>query len=251
MVGSNLKQTREQRQLTLREVEWATKIRADYLDALEDERWDALPAPVYARGFLRTYATYLGLDPEPMIAEYNAAHAPARQLISTRPPVKLDRPPRFAVTPAVLGGLLLFLVAAVFVGYVGSRIMAFERTGAVASTPSPPAGFKQDQVAPSPSPLPVPSPSPSVAPINGVQVALRVDAPVWVRVEVDGKPADATGAGGKVLAPGATLTFTGNDQVHVRTGKASHTFVTVNGKDQGAMKGDAGDVGDATFKKAT
>jgi len=49
-------------QLELSEVERATRIRAKYLKALEDEGFDVLPAAAYAKGFLRTYADFLGLD---------------------------------------------------------------------------------------------------------------------------------------------------------------------------------------------
>src|SRR4051794_15342821 len=57
------------RGLTLTEVSDATKIRVRYLRALEAEDWDVMPAPAYARGFLRTYAAYLGLDADALVEE--------------------------------------------------------------------------------------------------------------------------------------------------------------------------------------
>ena len=61
-LGVLLREARRRRGLTLADVHRDTRINPDYLEALEDERWSDLPAPVYARGFLRSYARYLGLD---------------------------------------------------------------------------------------------------------------------------------------------------------------------------------------------
>lgn len=69
-IGTTLRQARERRGLSLEEAAEATKIRAGYLGALEDERFETLPGPTYARGFLRTYAAYLDLDPQPFVDEY-------------------------------------------------------------------------------------------------------------------------------------------------------------------------------------
>lgn len=53
-----------------------TKIRAKYLRALENEDFDQLPGPTYARTFLRTYAEFLGLDPHLLVEEYRTRHEP-------------------------------------------------------------------------------------------------------------------------------------------------------------------------------
>ena len=69
-VGATLCRARTRRKLSYSEVEEATKIRARFLRAIEEEEWDALPEGSYARSFIRTYATYLGLDAERLAAEY-------------------------------------------------------------------------------------------------------------------------------------------------------------------------------------
>jgi cytoskeletal protein RodZ len=61
-IGTSLRKARNEAGIGLREVEERTKIRIKYLSALEREDWEALPGPAYAAGFLRTYATELGLD---------------------------------------------------------------------------------------------------------------------------------------------------------------------------------------------
>ena len=69
-IGYSLRAARERQGIGLPEAELATKIRAKYIRALEEEDFEVLPADTYARGFLRTYADYLGLDGEIYVDEY-------------------------------------------------------------------------------------------------------------------------------------------------------------------------------------
>ena len=71
-IGNSLREARVRQQLELGEVELATKIRSRYLRALEEESFDALPAQTYVKGFLRTYADYLGLDGQLYVDEFNS-----------------------------------------------------------------------------------------------------------------------------------------------------------------------------------
>ena len=59
-IGNSLRAARIRQKLELSQAEGDTRIRAKYLRALEDERFDVLPGPAYTKGFLRTYADYLG-----------------------------------------------------------------------------------------------------------------------------------------------------------------------------------------------
>jgi cytoskeletal protein RodZ len=68
--GTWLRQQRELREVSLREVADVTKISIRYLEALEQDRFDVLPAPVFAKGFLRQYATYVGLKPDDVVNSY-------------------------------------------------------------------------------------------------------------------------------------------------------------------------------------
>lgn len=67
-LGSLLVRSREARGLTLEDAERDTRISRRYLQALEDEQFEVIPAPVYARGFLRSYSQYLGIDPQEALA---------------------------------------------------------------------------------------------------------------------------------------------------------------------------------------
>ena len=73
-IGNSLREARYRQQLELSEIEQATKIRARYLQALEEEQFDALPAQAYVKGFLRNYAEYLGLDGQLYVDEYNSRY---------------------------------------------------------------------------------------------------------------------------------------------------------------------------------
>jgi hypothetical protein len=73
-IGNSLREARVRQQLELSEVELATKIRARYLRALEEENFETLPAQTYVKGFLRTYADYLGLDGQLYVDEFNSRY---------------------------------------------------------------------------------------------------------------------------------------------------------------------------------
>ena len=72
-VGAALKAAREQRRLTLAQVSESTKVRTHYLQALESDDISAMPSAAQARGFLRLYADFLGLDLESLIRPAAAA----------------------------------------------------------------------------------------------------------------------------------------------------------------------------------
>jgi cytoskeleton protein RodZ len=69
-IGTILREARKRRKVDLSEVESATRIRTRYLSAIESEDWEVLPGGVYTRGFIRTYASFLGLDGERLALEY-------------------------------------------------------------------------------------------------------------------------------------------------------------------------------------
>ena len=104
-LGSLLTRAREARGLTLEDAERDTRISRRYLQALEAEQFEVIPAPVYARGFLRSYSQYLGLDPQEALAmfpredepEYQRAaeaHSPPQRASKDTPisPVSAARP---------------------------------------------------------------------------------------------------------------------------------------------------------------
>jgi Helix-turn-helix domain len=69
-IGTTLREARMRAKIDIGEVEARTKIRAKYLRAIENEEWDLLPGPVYAKSFLRTYGDFLGLDSRMLVDEF-------------------------------------------------------------------------------------------------------------------------------------------------------------------------------------
>jgi cytoskeletal protein RodZ len=112
-IGGSLREARLKRNLTPADVQKAIRIRDRYLQALEEERWELLPGDAYVKGFLRTYADYLGLDGNLYVEEYNSrfAHPDEAQLV----------PERFARSSSRYGGvgfLRPLVVVAVIVAIV-------------------------------------------------------------------------------------------------------------------------------------
>jgi cytoskeleton protein RodZ len=71
-IGNSLREARERQGLEYPQIELATKIRAKYIRALEDEQFEVLPTGTYIKGFLRSYAEFLGLDGQLYVDEYNS-----------------------------------------------------------------------------------------------------------------------------------------------------------------------------------
>src|SRR5579859_464602 len=78
-LGHELREAREARELTLEQAEEQTRIRIKFLDALEQGNYAALPTEVQARGFLRNYARFLGLDTDIILDKYDAARTGRRR----------------------------------------------------------------------------------------------------------------------------------------------------------------------------
>lgn len=72
-LGNILRDAREMKGLTVAEAQERTRISAHYLEAMEHGEYHLLPTPVHVRGFLRNYARFLDLDPEPLIERYEAS----------------------------------------------------------------------------------------------------------------------------------------------------------------------------------
>jgi transcriptional regulator with XRE-family HTH domain len=92
-IGPLLSERREAMGVTLAEAEVATRIRQKYLAAIERDEWDLLPGEVVGRGFLRNYATYLGLDPTEMIDRRRAIADDSLAAVLANTSAATDLPP--------------------------------------------------------------------------------------------------------------------------------------------------------------
>jgi len=256
-LGEEFRSAREARSLSLSDVAERLHIRSVYLAAIEDEAWHVIGAPVYVRGFMRTYARFLGLDPEAAVARF-AATVPAGP-----PPAPAPRPaapansaekraatersgPSLAAVLAIVVALLVVL----FVGYEfyqykagvpaadasAAPAVAVAPPAAELDTPAPPAGGG-DALAAIPA-LSPPTPVASKAAERGL--SLHVTETSWLRVTVDG-----TVVLEGTLPTGATKTFTGKI-ADVRVGNAGGVRIAVNGRTLGPL-GPSGDVVERRF----
>jgi transcriptional regulator with XRE-family HTH domain len=216
--GEVLAAKRGERGLTIEQAAAATRIRAHYLSALESNELERLAAPVYAKGHLRTYARYLGLDPEPLVAMMRVEAQEPRRLLSIG---RVVMRPRMVLTAPTVAAAGLVLLVGAFSGYAWRQIQSDQRPGA----PTAAAHF----AAISPGATPGPSPTPQARPMV---LGVRVTEEVWINVFVDGRPqyADA----GKTLPAGSVVYFAGVD-IKITSGKASATFITIDGRSIGAM----------------
>jgi cytoskeletal protein RodZ len=129
-IGNSLREARLRQGLEFPEIEHATKVRSKYLRALEDEEFELLPAQTYVKGFLRTYAEYLGLDGQLYVDEYNSRYvgleeeSPLRA--SVRQPGRHER--RFA------SGVVLAVIAGIAV--VTALVIAAWKFGSGSSSPT-------------------------------------------------------------------------------------------------------------------
>jgi cytoskeleton protein RodZ len=71
-LGARLKKEREQRKITLDDISLSTKIAPRFLTAIEEEQFDQLPGGIFNKGFVRSYARYLGIDENQAVADYVA-----------------------------------------------------------------------------------------------------------------------------------------------------------------------------------
>lgn len=230
-LGERFRAAREARGLSLSAVAEQIRIRSVYLAAIEDEHWNTIGAPVYTRGFMRTYARFLGLDPEEAVAEFNRTQdVPAASIASDVPET-----PRAARRPNgaliwVAGAVAVILIA--FVVYNEVAMHAQQSPGPVAQATATPTAAPYREVLTTSAPLP------AIGAAN--TLALVLSAPSWLRVTVDG----SVSMEGTYPA-GTSKTFHGKKAL-VRIGNAGGVEVYVDGKDRGKL-GAPGDVVEHDF----
>ncbi|HZD10017.1 MAG TPA: RodZ domain-containing protein [Candidatus Binatia bacterium] len=91
-LGSILRDAREMKGLTLEEAQKSTRINARFLEAMEQGEYYLLPTPVHVRGFLRNYARFLDLDPDPLLERYEASQSHQPLPAATQEAISPDSP---------------------------------------------------------------------------------------------------------------------------------------------------------------
>ncbi|MGH2724920.1 MAG: helix-turn-helix domain-containing protein [Actinomycetota bacterium] len=235
-VGTRLREARSARGVDLDEAFEHTRINKRFLEALErDAPPREFPAPVYARAFLEEYARYLGLDPDPLVADYRRTHGdPEEPPIRLPVPVETPRGPwgRILLTVASTMALVAIAVFAVRAGREGEPVTPRGPVGPPpAATLTPPTTEPTEPARESPA-------------VRGVRLKITVtDTPAWIRVL----------RGEEVLyqetaQPGFSRTFRAgpNGRLDVRIGNAGAVRLTLNGDPLG-LAGEPGQIYEAGF----
>ena len=281
-IGQKLRNQRELLGFSLDEVERSTRVRQHYLRALEAGDLQGLPSPVQGRGMLNNYASFLGLDPDPLLLRYAdglQAQLAAKQ--ATRPRPQVDRPAR-PVRPNPLSRLLSsdFLIGGILVLLLVAFIVwGVIRINSLRSAPTPsvtvpsvaealletPSGTEESLLTVSPSPTPletlVNAPPPvdveatnpeggeitpeGTLPIEGggaINLSISVIQRAWMRVSVDGEIEFE----GRVI-PGSAYQFSGQERIELLTGNGAALQIFFNQNDLGVL----GDYGEVIFRVFT
>jgi hypothetical protein len=140
-LGEMLQAARERKGVDLHRAERDTKIRLKHLAALESDDYAELPGNVYARGFLRNYALYLGLDPDEVLVrwrdEQDLHNAADREAILAPPQPIAEPKGSLRITRSVFAVALLVVVVVAFGGYVVTQLVRFSQVPAVTLDGSP------------------------------------------------------------------------------------------------------------------
>lgn len=228
--GSWLRRQREVREISLREIADSSKISLRYLEALEGDRFDLLPAPVFARGFLREYAKFVGLSPDDVVNYFLVA----QQALEPSEDEDEGAPvaPREG-TGAWTWGLLILLASLVVLGLVALLAYHAERRREASHVEAPPTTAPPMAAAaaapPAATGLPAPGPGegqPASRP--GSQAPLRVTldftGQCWVDLLIDGSRRVS-----ELRVQGESLPIEAQQSVVLTLGDAGAVRVDVNG----------------------
>jgi cytoskeletal protein RodZ len=242
-VGATLRRARNQKGLTLDQLSRATKITVSKLQALEDNDFDRLPAVVYTRGFLRSYAREVGLNPEEIVDQFLQQLEEAMALAEPQRPEALSEPAapvhqrRGAAVPAItplriqidLKGLPRPAMAAAAVVLLVAVMAALAWRGGNDTTRVANAeGAHQDADAAHAS-------APALAPVSdathaahvtddALRIELKTTGPCWVSASADRAPVLA-----RLLQAGESETIEAKDELVLRIGDPSTVTLTING----------------------
>jgi cytoskeleton protein RodZ len=204
-LGEFLRRERELRHISLDDVAERTKISRRYLEALEDERYERLPGETFVRGFIRSYAQSVGLDPEDTLLIYSQSRVIHG---AESPRAEPPSPAGHAWNEHLF--LWLLLIGVVVVG--GVLASAVGRLG-VRNLPrwaAPPAPQMSNTLSAAPPLL----------------LTVSADSDTWLRVTIDDRePQDL------VLLAGQSTKWIGQERFILSIGNARTTHLRLNGHD--------------------
>jgi cytoskeleton protein RodZ len=249
-VGAQLRQARVEQRRSITEISNATKIQPWVLDALETDRLQEQMSPIYVKGFLSTYAKFLHLEPEPLLAQLpwpkpeeeeetvQPVSAPPRPSISFEPLWLLLKRLRPAAAAVVV--IALIVIAKPTRWLPAIKLPHRQASIVVPSEPSPPrpAAAVKPSTPPKPAaeaPKPVAATKPSLdqvplMPVQPLELAMVVHRATWVSVRADGKLLSQ-----QRLPRGAKEVWKAKKQLELVIAKPLQVDVTLNGQPIGPL----------------
>lgn len=235
-IGNTLREARVRRNLTLQQVEEDIKIRVKYVQAMENEDWDVMPGVTYVKGFLRTYSTYLGLDPEVIIGEFRTrGMVPSQEHhepFSGSSVIGKPRSHRGRNTIVLVAVLCLVALAAIYVvGLLNNDSSPDEPT-----TKPGALGIASPSASPSKTPKPDKTSSGIPAWQKNLVKLTATDGDCWVEVRRNNSTGLKLFSG--TVKKGDTKKFKGKD-IWMNLGAPANAKLNVQGKDV-KIKSDTG-----------
>lgn len=226
-VGDILREKREQRGLSLKDVEAALSIRVKYLEALELGDYSIIPGEVYAKGFLRNYAKYLGLDADEMMQFYKDERKPpvntesgTNEKPAPAPKANPAKRSRFGVKYGI-AALLVIVAGGIYLNYPSHAPEPSQTPSSVAPAPRTPS-------------------APPVTPPQNIPQTIKLSAKAtsecWVMIVADGKEVFEG-----ILNKGETKTWQAKTKMEITLGNAGGVEITYNDQPQAPL-GAFGDV---------
>ncbi|MQA87961.1 MAG: DUF4115 domain-containing protein [Streptosporangiales bacterium] len=246
-IGETLAEARREAGLTVTQVSEATRVRETVIRAIERDDFSVCGGDFYARGHIRSIGRTIGIDPEPLIREYDDAHGGSPQAIRASDVFEPETPIKIAERRRPNWSAAMAVALAVVMVYALVRLLGSgsDDRGQMSSAPqsAPPA---QKPASPSPSPSPSPSKNDdavALAPRDQVVVQLRAKESCWVSVQ----DSDGDRRFEGLLREGAVKQWKDKDLLRLVIGNAGGAALTVNGKDLGSP-GRSGEVIRVEFK---
>jgi hypothetical protein len=227
-IGGSLREARLKRGLSPADVQKAIRIRDRYLQALEEERWELLPGDAYVKGFLRTYADFLGLDGSLYVDEYNSRYAHTDE--PTLVPQRFERRRRPGgggelLRPLVIVAVVVGVVAAVAAWQLSGS--SGDKQGAPPTTTTPPPTTTAGHTTTTPKKHHKKHVVVPVASTRAALVATRGSSWLWVRSGSSSGPTVYQGT----LLQGKTLRVSlANGPVWIRIGDPPSLDVHLGGR---------------------
>ncbi len=229
-IGDSLSDARRQAGLTITQVSQQTRIREAIIRDIEQGDFSACGGDFYARGHIRSIATAIGLDPEPLIREYDAEHGPlgamrAADVFEPSAPIKI----RERRSPGL--GLIVVVVLLAIIGFsVYHLVSARGNHDAAAADPATVTAPPTPKPTPTPTPTSTPKPSPSAKPKPAdVVIHLTANEDCWVLLT---SSSDGAQLYMGTIPAGDSMTWTEKQAVQVELGNPGGIVLTVDGKRQ-------------------